>query len=294
MTKRKANPMPGGRPRTYALNEAAFDDAASDPEAAYWVGFCMADSHISCDYKGPSGICLALSVKDEGHVYAFRDFLKSEHRVRIVDGPHSGYEGSGPLAVLAVYSVRLSRTIVKYGVAPGKKHRAEVFGLEASPDFWRGCVDGDGSVAVYRDKNGYDIPTVRLCGCPTLVRQFERFVKGIAPTCKATMQKATHVWEMRTSGRPAQAVLRALYGDCGIALPRKLALAKQALAWQYHNGRPAFPTFTEEELARAYAIHGSWPKVAKALGVNFYSLRKYRYLQRKQQVRKAKDSGLFP
>ena len=57
--------------RTCQLNEQAFSKLT--PEAAYWVGFLMADGSIVGRSVG-----IALALKDAGHLELFRAFMGSK------------------------------------------------------------------------------------------------------------------------------------------------------------------------------------------------------------------------
>ncbi len=66
--------------RPLALNEAAFDDAENNPNAAYWVGMLMADGCVSERDYGLS-VKLSLTETDGEHIADFRSFLGSGHKI---------------------------------------------------------------------------------------------------------------------------------------------------------------------------------------------------------------------
>lgn len=257
------------RARRYHVNESIFDDAANNPEAAYWIGFLMADGHVCAGKRYV--VRLALSVCDKYHVESFKAFLRSEHPIKVVHYENSGYDTSGPMAQIDVCSKRLVLSLVSYGVVPGKKRRAEVIGLENNRHFWRGCVDGDGSLG-FQPTTASMMPRIRLCGSRPIVEQFHRFVLSVAPTCTACPHPSKSIWEMNTTGRYAQRVITALYGDCSIALPRKLELAQKALAWQWKPGAIDLATIPQDQIDVLYKELGSWKAVAAHLSIHTATL----------------------
>jgi len=62
-------------PRRYPLNEGAFDTLT--PEAAYWLGFLLADGSVS----DAGLLTLRLAAVDREHVERFRAFVGAGHPV---------------------------------------------------------------------------------------------------------------------------------------------------------------------------------------------------------------------
>lgn len=121
------------------------------------------------------------------------------------------------------------------GLAAGRKasHPA-ADDLATSVDFWRGVVDGDGSLKMAAPAR---IPQLSLVGSSILVRQFATFLSGLFPDQYVpnayTHSQSRAVQLVSVSGRRAFLAVDALYGDSPVeALPRKLARAKEILAWE--------------------------------------------------------------
>ena len=205
----------------YTLDETVFD--VITPESAYWIGFLMADGCITKRGKAYR-ISLCLSAIDSQHVYLFRRFLKSNHKV----GKGAVYlHGKKFLtASLVVTSKKLAFVLRKYGVVERKSKIASVRYLEDSIDFWRGMMDGDGTVNLYNAQ-----PRIALCGgSSVLLQQFEKFVKKRLVTNAHIHHSAKGVFVFSLGGKPAVQLIKILYKDCSIALPRKLKSAKFAIS----------------------------------------------------------------
>lgn len=207
--------------RRLALNESAFDTVTE--HSAYWAGFLMADGTISPTRNASTMVKISTSPKDKAHVYAFRDFLGSEHKVfptqvAIADKWYTRFQ-------FAVRSDRLAVALAKFGVGPRKSHTAKVLLLENNRHFWRGVVDGDGSVATRRRNE----PDLRLVGSEALMHQFLDFTLSI---CDHNVHVRPHksIFSVSFLGRYAREIITLLYRDCTIALPRKLEIARKIMA----------------------------------------------------------------
>jgi hypothetical protein len=218
---------PSETKRTHTLNEAAFD--VETEEAKYWIGFLMADGCISRNGCKAS-IDLGLSIGDEDHVARFRDFLGSNHAIRTRAG--AGYENSKPVVTLHVDSRRLVDRLACYGVVPRKSKTARVIGLEMDRHFWRGVVDGDGFIGA----NYMGYPEIGLTGSYELMSQYRDFFLTLCPHSKSVVRKMHRIFTFRVACTMGKTLIRALYEDCTIALPRKWEGAKAVM-----NGEPLPP-----------------------------------------------------
>lgn len=249
-----------GRPivgrRRCALNEAAFDVVTD--EAAYWIGFLMADGSIHINKVGQPTIKLTLARRDEAHLCAFREFLSSTHKISHTSPDKAGYAGGDGQVQFAVASTRLVEALARFGVGPRKSLSAKVIDLDGNPHFWRGAVDGDGWVGIVEGR-----PIISLCGSHDMTSQFAAFVRERSPGCIAQIQPRSAIWSFTTTGRHAVDVLRALYSSPVVSLSRKRTEADAALCW-----KPKIHTWagiTLEQLAAAKIQMGTWRAVERSL-----------------------------
>lgn len=210
--------------RIRSLNESAFDSLTE--EARYFIGLLMADGCVTYDTVNHTyQVILELEEKDAAHVERFRRFLGSSHKLRSVQSkPPSGNRLSHRVR-LAVNSKRMVERLMSFGVTPRKSHTARVIGLEHDRHFWRGVVDGDGSLGV----NGRGYPFFHLIGSESLAHQFKEFVRENVPDCRAKVgvsSGSSNCFTFQTAGSYAPQIIRLLYEDCAVALPRKLERAK--------------------------------------------------------------------
>lgn len=198
------------------LNESAFDTITE--ESAYWIGFLMADGNVM-EIGNSYRLSLCLHTQDLSHLERFKSFLGSGHKI---------HKFATKAASLSVNSRRLCDAIARYGITPRKTFTAHVIGLENNRHFWRGVIDGDG--CLYIPKNRYNSPVIHLVGSCQLVNQFRDFALTSIPQSKSKVFPVGNIYKVSLSGIP---LIESLYGDCTIALQRKLDKANSVLNRHY-------------------------------------------------------------
>lgn len=214
--------------RRHTLDDSVFDEVTDD--TAYWVGFLMADG---CVWRNT--ISLGLSLVDIGHLHKFRDFLKSSHPIRTLPATSShGVKHRKAQARIKVASSRIVQRLAEFGVVPRKSHTAEVQILEDNRHFWRGVIDGDGTISCRQEsRTSRPAPRVSVVGSRRLVGQFARYAARSAGGCVADrkiQQKSPTVSVIGLQGRAAESLVDLLYGECGVALDRKKRVADEVLS----------------------------------------------------------------
>lgn len=192
-----------------SLNETVFDTITE--ESAYWIGFLMADGCVT----NVNQIQLGLATRDRDHVVRFRSFLGSSHKI--------SNRNNGLGAGLTVSSSHLVSVLAQYGVVPRKSLTAQVIGLQDNRHFWRGVVDGDGSLMLPTPKRSSHL--LRLCGSFFLMSQFAEFVK-VHLDIDTSVRKHKTIFEVGPGQAKSFKIVSLLYSDCAIALPRKLEHAQ--------------------------------------------------------------------
>lgn len=218
-----------GRRPSCTVNHAAFD--ALTPESCYWAGFLFADGSVVEDEHGSPAVALHIAERDRGHVEKFRAFLKSDHAiVRITSKKLIG----GPSVFYKVRSKQLSAALRALGMRKKNEDRAPVATLADSRDFWRGVIDGDGSVG-----SAFGcFAAFWLYGHPALLTAFRDWLdrNNLANLRVATKKNGSRlvpskmqIYTVCTMGTPAQRTIAALYDNTAIALNRKLVIAQKFL-----------------------------------------------------------------
>ena len=198
------------------INQSAFSEINQD--SAYWIGFLMADGCIINNI-----VSLGLSIADISHVIKFKTFMGSKHKINEYKSKTDGREA----IKLSIHSDKIVSDLSRFGVIKGKTKRATVKQLEFNPHFWRGVIDGDGSVVRVKDK----YPNISLVGSDELCGQFLNFVKTVYHgSIKTIVHNHENIYRIRFSGKVAKAVINTLYGDPNVtALDRKMETAQEIL-----------------------------------------------------------------
>jgi hypothetical protein len=246
--------------RHLALDETVFEDAEHVEEAAYWTGFLMADGCVHHAEGGKAYITLSLQARDRKHVEKFREFLKSGHKLgRIIVNGRSYYR-------VGLRSDKIAADLAKYGVVPRKSLTAKALLLENNKHFWRGALDGDGTV-ILPTKSRHR-PILSLVGSRNLVSQFADYVSRFLGVTIPIYPRLS-IWRVDVRGHKACALAEHFYADCSIALDRKFAMLPLFMAWHSRIIKPGRRVWTPEKLAVLSEIYPSRGSVvaAKMLGV---------------------------
>ena len=226
-------------------------DRIDTPEKAYWLGFISADGCIVATPQYPEGSHLAvqLGARDKDHLVKLKVALGATACVH--DRTAKTFGKPTRLASLSVGSRRLTEALVALGVTPRKSATIQPWDgpVDLMPHYWRGMVDGDGSLA--RKTDG--VWTVFLCGSEACVRAFTAWAAGICGTTAKPYYRSG-CWYISISGRyQVPKLVRALYADAPVSLARKQETADQILSAEEPRRKPGTPSrFASEEEKRAH------------------------------------------
>lgn len=221
-----------GRRPSCDLNHAAFDQITR--EGAYWIGYLIADGCLKVDDSGAPQLILDIAEKDRTHVEKLRSFLGSSHAIITVTHK-AGTIGSTAVkarrsVAFRVRSKRIVAALVSHGmgIKKGPDRAPKSDALLYSPDFWRGVVDGDGTVDCYKDSHGYTYACLILCGHRPLLEKYQMFLLRHGLIANIT-DTSSGIFQVRMMGLGALAMIRLLYEDAPVVLDRKLDSARRAI-----------------------------------------------------------------
>jgi len=212
-------------PRKVALRRSnAFDQIDSD-DAAYWLGFCLADLKVR-----PDGFDLTLARKDREQLVHFKRWLGTE--APILDCYSTLGAKKYPNSSLIVYSAHLRDALARLGVVAGRVKRNTP--LPKVPKlfqvaFWRGLFDGDGWIQP-ASRNPESLAwIVGFTGTQSYVKAFITFLKSNGVHPLTFHGNGGVVVKTQIQGYRAVLTLRLLYSSKGPALPRKRDVADSVL-----------------------------------------------------------------
>ena len=122
--------------------------------------------------------------------------------------------------------------LLKLGMTPRKSLTAIVPTLKQDllKHFWRGVVDGDGSMGIYINKKRYNHKSfvISLVGSNAVVSEFARYIQcntgislAVNPSRKIFVAKTTNEFAIR--------IIKLLYENSTIFMDRKSQLAKRMI-----------------------------------------------------------------
>jgi transposase-like protein len=197
----------------------AFDVITSD--AAYWIGFLFADGSVRSD--GQSGmVSVRVSERDRDQLAKFRTFLGSTHKIGTAPAGNFGGYRSKPSVRLCIPSVRLSQQLLSLGRYEGPISDL----LIQSRDFWRGVVDGDGSLGILATGYAY----FELVGSRRLLEACLSFLRSNELGARMTIRANKTIFQIATAGFIAEKIVAFLYENAAVALDRKAATAAKIAA----------------------------------------------------------------
>jgi hypothetical protein len=206
----------------YTVNEDYFKKIDSSNKA-YWLGFILTDGNI---YEKPNSTSktfqLNLQQNDFEHLVKLKIEIASNNTVDLRT------YGSNKSAQFRVYNRNFIANLVAKGINPRKSGNCKP--LECIPkkftrDFYRGFLDGDGTIYYNKGKNYYSLG---LVGDKQLVLGFQDYCTKIVPNSnKITPDGTIFCWKV--GGEKALKLMEHFYKDAETSLNRKKALAEKAL-----------------------------------------------------------------
>lgn len=191
------------------------------PDELYWCGMIHADGSVD-----PVKLQVRLAQKERYVVEQFLEFLRQETKISHVDRVTNYGRNEMYLVASAVKHRAAVANLIDLGVKGDLTPE-----LYASRHFWRGLIDGDGTVKLM--SRGY--PWVALCtGRPADAIAFSRWVADLFDYAGPGVSRHTNSGlYVRLGAGKARALGVYLYKDSYSAVPRKrdVALSFEAMTF---------------------------------------------------------------
>ena len=263
--------------RKCIVDETVFDELT--PAACYVIGLLASDGCVGG--ADPRRISIKLAAEDAPILRTVKRFLRTDATL----GTHPARGNSRPQVGIQIRSTRLVQRLTELGIGPRKSLSLQIKHalLLESPHFWRGVVDGDGTVMVAkhskRSGKTYLYPRIQLVsGSKIFIDQFVAFLDTHdirASVLDAPTQAPGKTHRIYTCVVNNQAdvvrLARLLYAECGVyALTRKKMQARTIIAMFRHapKRKPIITTTMRDEIVRRYVRdRQSSSSIAVALGL---------------------------
>ncbi|MEU7616120.1 hypothetical protein AB0M91_04785 [Micromonospora rifamycinica] len=202
------------------LRHDAFDSLT--PDACYWIGFLFADGCVSYRPGHMPQISIGLAERDRGQLVALRDYLGCGNSI----SQRNPTQGSCQFSVRSWSLADRLVSLGRYGDSIDER-------LVVSRDFWRGVVDGDGSLGIYRRvaPSGRTFAQFRVVGRRHVMTAFVAFLES-SGISGLSVRPHKSIFTVGTTCGPAERIASLLYLNAEPALARKAEIAAQMILRQ--------------------------------------------------------------
>lgn len=213
------------RERIALLNPTYFDEIDT-PDKAYWLGFIAADGCVTgLERKNPR-LQIKLARRDHDHLAILHRALEAQHAIR--DNEQWSKGKMRPFSTLTVYSAEIVNALISHGITPRKTLMLRPWDgpQDLMPHYWRGIVDGDGSITI-NDKGVY----LQMVGTEAVTRAFAAWSNATIGSKVNARPTAGNAWTIQVGGTvKVRSLIYALYADAPTALARKRERAERVIA----------------------------------------------------------------
>jgi hypothetical protein len=200
-----------------------------NPAFCYLMGLGFADAHLRETTRNRGSFSLELSVKDKDIIYKLYSLLPEVSRVneRI---RNTNFAKSKRFFSLNVFRREFREALKKFGFPVGAKSKTLKIPkrLASSTDFWRGLMDGDGSVGFASSGRAF---VSFNTSSEAVALEYLRFLKRMFGLQKACTRNARdHSYNIAVWDIDAQRLCLLLYPQRCVAISRKHRAARRIVA----------------------------------------------------------------
>lgn len=202
------------RTSKYTLNHNAFENSPPE-EIFYWAGFIAADGCISVRSDSSKRIVITLHTQDVDILEKFNIFVGTNKPIY--------FYKDKPQCSVTICSTKMVESLAKFNITSRKTLMMSVPDIvKGSPHerhFWRGVIDGDGTIGF-----GKYSPFCGIVGTEDICTNFTKFCNSL-PDFKSKMKicsrKGENLFSSTVLSRNSLIIIEELYRDCTIYMDRK-------------------------------------------------------------------------
>lgn len=219
------------------------------PEISYLIGFIQTDGHLQKNTRNRGRLSIEISTKDYDILEKLQQIIPVNTtiytRIR-----NTNFKNNVSSTTLNVFDHEFRNAIVAFGVPYGKK--SDIISPPRLPylenDYWRGIIDGDGSLGM----TGKKIPYISLVtASEDLYQSYKHWLQKYNINIDVNRNLRDSVYNITLFREKAQKIISILYYDQCICLNRKLIAAHEAINWIRPKEMkivPRQPKWTNSEL----------------------------------------------
>jgi len=193
-------------------NETRFLTLENEADA-YFYGFLVTDGHLN-KAEGRSHVTLSLSHEDTHILEELKNWIETYSEIgTYVEHRSSGHVSTMKRLTFANNKVRAN--LEAHGLRPQKSKIATVpnnysHSNSWSKHFWRGVIDGDGSLFI----NSANCRVINLVGSFDLCKNFKEYcTQSLCFDKNPVITKVQNIYSVSFSGRDAVEIAKHLYQD---------------------------------------------------------------------------------
>lgn len=191
-----------------------------DENSAYYFGFILADGNL---WKNK--VSIEIQRKDSEILEKFLTLTGLKCSVNYRDRLDKRTNKTYSMCSIGFSNKYLVESLVDIGLTESKSTKEKCPDIfKNNKHFWRGIVDGDGSLNL---RDGH-YPILSLCGSQEICKDFLIYCESIDPKCTTKIYNLKGNFASVTfNGTKCLKVVDHLYNDCEIYLPRKKKIAEE-------------------------------------------------------------------
>lgn len=200
----------------------------TNPTFAYFYGFSLADGHLSENTRNRGLLSIEINIRDRNIFDNFESILP---KVSIRERQRITNFGTSNTIIMNCFDLNFRTLIKSFGFPVGKKSlHISIPNIEYSEsDFWRGIIDGDGSLG-FTNKG---FPYVSLVTTSdSLANSYKELIYKITGSqCNSVKNNRDNAFNIMITKENAVALVIFLYYENCIAIDRKKLAANKIKKW---------------------------------------------------------------
>lgn len=200
----------------------------SNADHAYFFGFIQTDGHLASNTRNRGKLTIELSLEDKEILEKFQSIIPYYSSIRDRTR-NTNFKENYTSSVFSVFNLEFRKELILNGLTCGKKSDNLKIPDILSEDYFRGIIDGDGSLGF--TEKGFPFLSLATAS-ENLALAFSKYLElTIHKNKKLCRNKRDEMFNITIYKEDAQRVANELYYDNCLSLTRKFTLSREILNW---------------------------------------------------------------